>query len=154
MKIEKIKDVNGMPYLSLELGLDSVDSDGKSLRSMYELYKANVKDHELMTDNLMIRNGYKYHITVFNVAECMKMSPIHMGLLLDYNIDDLKFLGVGSVKDNEVWFVVVESEQLNILRTFYPKRDLHVTLGFKHKDYFKEPKDRSSIQYIDCINKT
>lgn len=58
--------------------------------------------------------------------------------VFDYEIDDIKFMGLGKVQlnSNTSYFVIINSDKLSDIRQKYdlPKTDFHVTIGFKWKD--------------------
>lgn len=140
--IEYIKDVIGNNYLGVNIYPYLVNTYLQKMESVlgdeYDDYVNNQKN----------RDNNKYHITLFSVMEC-NMLIERLGIveytqsverILDYPIDDLKFLGLGNASRNEntAYFVVLKSEKLNNIREAYglPNKDLHITLGFKWKDVF------------------
>ena len=95
-----------------------------------------------------LRDHNKHHITLINVMEYNKLSK-ELGMdkfinsldkVLEYPIDDLKMLGVGTAVKNEnrAYFIVCKSDKLDAVRNRYglEPRDLHITIGFKYKDLF------------------
>jgi hypothetical protein len=63
-----------------------------------------------------------------------------LDLIFKYEIDDLKMLGIGRAQKNEdiAFFVVCRSEKIDAVRERYglSKKDLHITIGFRHRDVF------------------
>jgi hypothetical protein len=60
--------------------------------------------------------------------------------IFQYDIDDLIMMGIGTAEriPNRAYFVVVVSEKIQAIRSKFGLNpiDLHITLGFKHKDVF------------------
>lgn len=142
MRIEHIKDIAGNNYLGINIYSDRVINFLNQLKDVlsdeFDTYTKNQKD----------RDRNHYHITVINVAEynsvSKKMGPSiflnSLDKIFDFEIDDLKFLGLGTASKNEntTYFIVCQSDKLNYVRDRYnlPEFDFHITLGFKYKDVF------------------
>lgn len=107
------------------------------------------------------RDGESYHLTVVNPIEYnnyLKNSNIsninnQLERVFDYEIDDLKFKGVGTASRNEntAYFIVCESDKLKAIRNSLGlgDKDFHITLGFKFKDVHGVRKNET----IDLDNK-
>lgn len=139
MKLEILKDILGNNYIGIDVTNHSTTSNCLYIISKYLELNINIEES---IQNVLKRNNNKYHITVFNVAECNKNNDLFN--LIDLDIADIKFDGIGMVsKDNmHVIFIVIVSKQLNKLRESYGfnNKDLHVTLAFTHKDLFNVSK--------------
>lgn len=147
-RIEHIKDATGQNYLAIKIDSLEVLPFLDDLRSM-----VGNERYEVLTRNQQERDNGAYHITVISVMDYGRLTK-HMGPdkfvealqpVLDYDIDDIEMLGVGRAegKGNEAYFVVVNSDKLDAVRTRFelPKQDFHVTLGFDKKDVFGVPKN-------------
>lgn len=140
--IEYIKDSIGNNYVGINIYPHLVMSHLNHLETIlgdeYEDYVTNQKN----------RDNNKYHITLINVSECNnlieRLGMVEFAESIDklstYEIDDLRFLGLGNASRNEntAYFVVVKSEKMNkVLEAYGLKgKDFHITLGFKWKDVF------------------
>jgi len=140
--VEYLKDTLGNNYLGLNIP-----------QSIIEPYLTELKDiigddFDEFTGFQKKRDGGKYHLTVINVADYNRLSK-EVGMdkfinslenIFQYEIDDLKLLGVGTAErnDNRTFFIVCRSEKLEAVRKRYslPDHDFHITLGFKWKDVF------------------
>jgi hypothetical protein len=140
--INYIKDILGNNYLGVNI------PNGSIQLLLNELKEDIGDDYNLFTENQQRRDNGDYHITVINVAEYNKLSN-DMGMdvftnsltrVFKYEIDDLKLMGIGTATRNEnrAYFIVCNSEKLDAIRTRFelPKKDLHITIGFKYKDVF------------------
>lgn len=135
-----IKDISNSNYIGINIYVDMVypflDKMKSILSEEYDVYKQHQQNRD---------NG-KYHITVINVGEYNKLSKDmdkfinSLESVLKYEIDDLKFMGLGSAEKNgnKSYFIVISSEKLNAVRKKYnlPDQDFHITIGFKYKDVF------------------
>lgn len=148
-RIEYIKDSIGNNYI----GIKFYDTE------VYK-YLDDLRDHlgEDVAEEYMSyqkkRDNNSYHITILNVMEYNKIVS-EMGMdkavnyfddiFKNYIIDDLRLLGIGTVKrnENEAFFIACKSEKIDKLREtlLLDKKDLHITIGFKYKDVFGVPKD-------------
>ena len=141
-KLEFIKDVTGNSYLGIYIDYDKISWFINQLKGIlgdeyeeYEKYKKN-------------RDGNKYHITVIPVFEfnkilksfSMKDFSKSIEKIDEYEFDDIRFKGIGKAEKNGniAYYIVVESEKLDLLRDIYglEEKDFHITLGFKWKDVF------------------
>ena len=142
-KIEYITDVVGNNYLGIDIPVNTIQPFLKDFREI-----VGEDDYNTYTKLQQERDHGKYHITVINVMEYNKLSN-ELGMdkfinslekILEYPIDDLKMLGVGTANRNEnrAYYIVCKSDKLNAVRQRYglEPRDLHVTLGFLYKDIF------------------
>jgi hypothetical protein len=138
-----IKDVLGNNYLGIKIDSGTVDP------FLYKLSEILSPDkYELYTANAQRRDRGKFHITVISVPEYNKLVS-KMGIdkfvnsldmVLKYEIDDLKMMGIGMAQkgENTAYFVVCKSEKLDSIRSRYglEEKDFHITLGFNPKDVF------------------
>lgn len=152
-RLTYLKDVLGNNYI----GLDVDENIVVPFLSDMEEILGKIQYSEYI-NNQKKRDGDKYHLTLINVAECNNLYQT-MGvdkfvnsveLIFDYPIDDLKFMGLGKASKNEntAYFVVCKSEKLQAVRKRFglDEKDLHITIGFKHKDVF-------GVSKSDVINK-
>lgn len=88
-----------------------------------------------------------YHITVVNPKERRILAHDAMNSL-PVN-PSVELVGVGHARDgeNEAWFVVCHSDDLNEWRETQGlnAKDFHVTLAFRNKDVHTQPKNDASI---------
>ena len=119
-----------------------------------------IKNHQKYTDN-------KYYITVINEHEYMNLCDEYgMGKIANYfneifNVDikDIKMMGLGKAErsGNKSFFVVVRSEMLDTIRQNFglPKKDFHITIGFKYKNVYGVRKNeviKSPPSFISAIS--
>lgn len=112
---------------------------------LYELrdYLGEVQ-YELIRKNKILRDGTGFHITIVPPDDMnnlrIKLNNIKVSVTL---------IGLGGIED-KVFFVVAESNDLDVLRTSngLSKWDYHVTLGFIKNDIHGKPKDRTTILHI------
>lgn len=147
MKLEYIKDIIGNNYLGITF-------DSQIIQPFLNEMKLHLSEEDfnqycqLQKD----RDGDHYHMTVINVME-------YNSLIKKHGMDNLtlavekwseidfypKLMGIGSASknNNRAFYVVVECHPLNELRTVWglDSKDLHITLGFKHKDVHGVPKN-------------
>lgn len=137
-----LKDTIGNNYLGIDIPPNEVEPYLKKLKIIigneYECYIENQKN----------RDFGNYHISVINVSEynrlCNEIGISNfvnsLELVFKWPIDDIEFLGIGTAKsrENQSYFIVVNSEKLNAIRKRYNlgEFDFHITLGFKWKDVF------------------
>lgn len=144
MYIEATKDSIGNTYYAININYYDIEQ--------YDTQLHNIIGDEYIhyRNNKLERDRNKYHITVLNA--------INTGKMIKHNIDfsfllkkdyDIKFKGVGSVKDNdnEAYFIVVECDELisDLGDLGIYNIDLHITLAFKTKDIFKQRKNTTNI---------
>lgn len=148
LRIGYLKDVSGNNYIGVDIPKLMVDPFLDKLKSIL-----GVDDYLRYTEMQKNRDHGKYHITLIPVHE-LNMLINKLGhssvlnkleLILDKSFDDLKFMGLGKASDgdNNAYFIVVKSEFLDMIRESYdlPKKDLHITVGFKNKDIFNVRKN-------------
>lgn len=141
--ITHLKDILANNYLGVDISKDEVEP---FLGELKELIGSD--DYEAFTSAQIDRDHGRYHLTAINVAEYNRLAK-HMGIdgfvnsldpILKYEIDDLKMLGLGRAEKGAdvAFFVVCRSEKIDAIRERYglDKKDLHITLGFKHRDVF------------------
>ncbi len=146
--ITYLKDTIGNNYLGIKVPNDVVDPFLDDLKEILG------DDFGTYTTNQKRRDHDAYHITVMNVMDYNRLAK-EVGVenfvnsletILNYEIDDLEMLGVGTAEkgDNRTYFVVCNSDKLDAVRTRFGlgKQDFHTTLGFKDKDVFGVPKNK------------
>jgi len=139
--IQYIKDTLGNNYLGIKIDQSLVQKYLEDLKSVL-----SEEDFKVYTDNQKKRDSGGYHITIINVIDYNRLSK-EMGIdkfvnslepVFDFEIDDLKLLGIGRSQRNEntAFYVVCQSDKLDTIRDSYglSKQDFHITLGFKWKD--------------------
>lgn len=144
--ITHIKDVLGNNYLGLEISPGEV---APFLDQMRELL--GEEDFAAFTRRQQERDG-GYHLTVINVAEYNRLIK-NAGMdafvnslepILKYPVDDLRMIGLGRAeKGGDVaFYVACRSAKLDAVRERYGlgEKDLHITVGFRHRDVFGVPK--------------
>lgn len=143
MKLEILKDVVGNDYVGINIPSNQVSRYLSLMNG----------DFKPFNEKLLERNSGHYHITVFNVMEC-QANPNHLkraGLKIEDN--DVVMTGVGSIeieKKGEImktFFIPIYSPFLNDLRSQLglKEKDLHITIGFTHKDLFHARKNECNI---------
>ena len=145
--ITYLRDILGNNYLGIKVPNDVVEPFLDDLKEIlgdnFDNYNRNQQD----------RDHGNYHITVINTMDYNRLAK-EVGVenfvnsletILNYEIDDLEMLGVGTVSkgDNKTYFVVCNSDKLDAVRTRFGlgKQYFHITLGFKDKDVFGIPKN-------------
>lgn len=145
MQLTTIQDVARQLYLGININENDFDSNNRTFGSILIQAEKLIPDFQNYNQKLLDRNHGKYHITVFNAAECGKQP-----LLLTYDKmlvknTSITFKGIGNLKQDNMttWFVVVDSPVLNSLRTDndFLEKDLHITIAFTDKDLFKGRKN-------------
>ena len=142
-KIEYIRDVVGNNYLGLDMKVSVIQPFLDDLKDII-----GEDDYQTYTKLQQDRDHGKFHITLINVAEYGKLSN-ELGMdkfinslekILEYPIDDLKMLGVGTAvrNENRAYFIVCKSDKLQAVRNRYglSEQDFHITIGFNYKDIF------------------
>lgn len=137
-----VKDVVGNNYLAIKFDKGTIETYLNQLKEIIG------SDFENFTENQQKRDGGSHHMTVINVMDYNKLSK-EVGMdkfvssldsVFNYEIDDLKFMGIGTAErnTNRAYFIVCKSDKLDAIRTRYGLKDhdFHITLGFKHKDVF------------------
>lgn len=145
--ITYLKDSLNQNYLGIKVPNDIVDPFLNDLKEILG------DDFDTYTGNQKRRDHDAYHITVMNVMDYNRLTK-EVGVenfvnsletVLNYEIDDLEMLGVGTATkgDNRTYFVVCNSDKLDAVRTRFGlgKQDFHTTLGFKDKDVFSVRKN-------------
>jgi hypothetical protein len=145
--ITYLKDTIGNNYLGIKVPNVVVDPFLDDLKEILG------DDFDNYTRNQQDRDHGNYHITVINTMDYNRLAK-EVGVekfvnsletVLNYEIDDLEMLGVGTATkgDNTTYFVVCNSDKLDAVRTRFglDKQDFHTTLGFKDKDVFSVRKN-------------
>lgn len=140
--INYLKDTIGQNYLGIKFDLQTIQPFLDKLKVILK------DDYETFVNYQQQRDKGTYHMTVINVMDYNKLSK-EMGIsnfissldkIFKYEIDDLKMLGIGTVRKNEnkTYFIVCKSDKLEAIRNRYnlPEHDFHITIGFKFKDVF------------------
>jgi hypothetical protein len=140
MRLEYIKDITDNNYVGINIYADLVYPYLEKLRTIigdeYDEYVKYQQD----------RDRGHYHCTVLNVADynhlvkdLTRVNEIN-DAINTMDITDFRPIGLGSVEKNgnKAFFVVCRSNQINDFRRSLRKEqiDLHITIGFKHKDVF------------------
>ena len=152
-----LKDTLGSNFLGLKIFPHQVEPFLENMK------KVLGDDFEIFTNNQKLRDKDGYHLSVISVIEYDNLCR-EMGIdkfinslesVFDYEVDDLKLLGLGKASDgvNTAYFVVCDSNKLNQIREKYdlPKIDLHITLGFKWKDVYGVRKNEIIKEKSDFI---
>jgi hypothetical protein len=141
--ITHLRDTIGNNYLGIKIPTEALQSYLNELKEVL-----GEEDYNVFTENQQRRDSGEYHITVINVADYNKLTK-ELGMdkfvssldsIFKYPIDDLKFMGIGTVTRNEnrAYFIVCDSDKLTAVRNRYElnNHDFHITLGFLHRDVF------------------
>lgn len=149
MKIEYILDVLGNKYIGININPSIPDKTGLTLNNILEVGLTEIPYFSDRAENLLNRNSNKYHLTIFNAAEC------NTGKIPDNLIgtkitpDKMTYKGIGSISQDEktTYFVVVDCPILNDIRYAhgFKNKDLHITIAFTHKDLFGQRKNIPNI---------
>jgi hypothetical protein len=143
MKTSIIKDINGSPYIGIDILKTHYNMFGLLMTWAFN----NIDNFIFCNDNLLLRNNNKYHLTLFNVMECNKST--NLLFYNDININDIKLTGIGSISINDMttYFIVCKSKKLNTIRknVNFEIKDLHITIGFTKKDLFHDRKNNTNI---------
>lgn len=160
MTLKFLTDINGSPYVGMKVPLHMWDRNHVSLCDLLCVAEDGIliPGFDQFNCNLLIRNSGEYHITVFNVMEWSKGVIRHdvIGELM--STADFRYLGIGSISngDRTTYFIPVESALLDSIRAAHghEKRDMHITIGFTHKDLFHLPKKTANIyESVDIMTK-
>lgn len=155
MILQFLRDIFDAHYVGIDVELMTPDKNGLTLNDMLERAAIDIPNFSECNENLLNRNSGKYHITVFNVVEWNqhKVNPDIIGST--YDSSKFEYKGIGSISkgDMTTYFVVIHSDAINAVRVDagYPKKELHVTIGFTHKDLFHEPKSVTNVFEIKKI---
>ena len=155
MTLQFLRDIFDASYIGIDVGLMSPDKNGLTLNDMLRRAAIDIPNFSECNENLLNRNSGKYHITVFSVMEYSqhKVDPDIIGS--NYDSTKFEYKGIGSISKNEktTYFVVVDSDAINAERVDagYPVKELHVTIGFTHKDLFHSPKNNTNIFEVKKI---
>lgn len=134
------KDLTNNNYLAVKIDNGVINPFLKELKEILG------DEYEEYVNNQKKRDNESYHITVINVPDFKTLSKKlgidkfvnSLELVFKYEIDDIKFMGLGTAqnKGNRSYFIVCKSDKINAIIKRYnlPDADLHITLGFKHKD--------------------
>ena len=138
-----LKDTIGNNYLGIKIDRGIIE---QFLNELKEIIGED--DYKTYTQNQQKRDHGQYHLTVVNVMDYNKLIE-EQGIdkftnslqkVFEYEIDDIKMMGVGSATKNEnrTYFIVCKSEKLDAIRKRYELEeiDFHITIGFKWKDVF------------------
>ncbi len=145
MKLQIIKDIIGNEYIA-----GVFDTSNIVLSKLLSFAFDNIDHFKLFNDKLLERNHGIFHLTVFNVMECSKNPDL---LKLDgLSVEFFRMNGIGSISkdDKATFFIPCDSSDIDILRNFIGlnKKDLHITIGFTHKDLFHDRKNICNIHNI------
>jgi len=103
-------------------------------------------DYKTYTENQQKRDKGQFYLNVISVTEYNQLTQ-EQGMdkftnslqkVFEYEIDDLKMMGIGSATKNEnrSYFIVCKSEKLEAIRKRYELQDedFYITIGFKWRD--------------------
>ena len=98
--------------------------------------------------NAAMRDKFKYHITL--CTDKKLMTPEFMSDIKDLTVDDFRNKGLGQItneNDETVYYLVINSDKMKGIyaKHGHPDRDLHITLGFSHRDFHNVRKDESTL---------
>jgi len=146
-----VKDVIGFNYIGIKFD-----------KSLIQTFLSELKEHlgddyDEYVGNQQKRDENGHHMTIINAGDYVALGK-EIGMsefveqvskLFTYEIDDLKLMGLGTATNgtNTTYFVVGKSDKLTAIRNRYAlkKHDFHITIGFKHKDVFGQPKDKKQV---------
>lgn len=145
LKVEVFHSRSGVPYLACRLSGDELEDYADQLKSVL------CNEYVEFERNRFHRDGVNYHITVLNPREYrdqLNKAQITLGTL-EGAIIEFTLVGLGAVSDGDNWayYVVAESNDADEIREALelPKRDFHVTLGFRESDVHGRSKDRRTL---------
>ncbi|MDM8566630.1 hypothetical protein QUF74_13390 [Candidatus Halobeggiatoa sp. HSG11] len=103
------------------------------------------QDFQVYLSNQKLRDAHKHHITIVNPIEYnAEYCDVLVGNIITYSM-----VGLGRVTQDEddVFFIVAESTDMEKLRqqVQLPKKDFHITLGFKNNDIHDVAKNRDTL---------
>ena len=158
-KIEK--DINGNPYLVVNVNLTDSDCKGTKFTTLLSNFIFHSDNSGEKFHNLCVRNNGLFHITLLNVPEFSKFliskrigniqikNQDNILTLLNKDLDDIEFKGIGSISKDDLstFFIVVNSQKLDAIREklALKPRDFHITIGFNKKDLFHDRKNKTNI---------
>lgn len=148
-KLTTLKDAIGKPYIGILI--DDYPELNKIVLDRVEEFKTIRTNADAMIEKQQSRDKGHRHITVFTPMDCDKNPELLKTAGID--ILDLMLFGIGMIdipkgdETYETFYVLADSKEIQELRHQYnlPDKDLHVTLGFSHKDLFHKPKDISTL---------
>jgi len=149
MKLQFIQDVLGQYYIGIDIDPSIPDKNGLTLNDLLEVAYHEIPEFGKYNDNLLNRNSNQYHITVFNAADygTNKIQDNIIGT--EITQDKIEYVGIGSISQliKTTYFVVVKCPYINDIRYShgFKDKDLHITIGFTHKDLFNARKDFPNI---------
>ena len=150
MQITQIQDTSLKLYLGIEIESTQLDSNDLQFDKILKTAESTIQNFADYNKKLLERNRDKYHITIFNAAECAKFPSLLINATgLHVKDSSITFKGIGSISQDDMttYFIVVYSPVINKLRTDanLPEKDLHITIGFTHKDLFKSRKNEPNL---------
>ena len=153
--IENIRDVMGNYYIGVNIYTDTVYPFLEQLKDLLE------DEYDEYVRYQQQRDMNHYHITVIRPMEITNLENQY-GLAkfrefieydFEYPIDDIQLLGIGKAEsgNNKAFFIVVRSEKIQAIRKNWDLEptDLHITIGFKHRDVFGISKNQ--VLKIDLV---
>ncbi len=134
----------GEPYLNIRISDQEVAPYLEQMRQVL-----NKTDFHTYVLNQQLRDEYRYHMTLISPIECKAASKQETYQAIEGSLVYYNLVGLGRVfkREEEVFFVVAESLEMDNLRkqVGLPKRDFHVTLGFKNGDIHDVIKNRTTL---------
>jgi hypothetical protein len=135
-----LKDTLGSNFLGVKIFEPQIEP------YMDRLKKILGEEFEKYKENKLVADKGEYFIEVISVFEYdnlvrekgMDEFINSLDSVFSYEIDDIRFLGLGRVQlnSNTSYFIIINSDKLSDIRQKYdlPVTDFHVTIGFKWKD--------------------
>lgn len=150
MKLKFLKDILGQDYIGLDVDPTIPDKNGLTLNDILGIGYEEIPVFDLLNNNLLNRNSDTYHLTVFNVMEYTSRKNFNTDIIgNEIKSEQIEYKGIGSISQGEktTYFVVVDCPILNDIRYLYGynSKDLHITIGFTHKDLFNAPKTTPNV---------
>lgn len=149
MILQFLRDIYGSHYVGINVGVMSHDVNGTTLNDLLKTAMTDIPDFAECNKRLLERNSGKYHITVFSVMEWGQHKVDVDVIGSSYDASIFEYRGIGSIsKDDKItYFIVVDSDAINAERTNagYPSKELHITIGFTHKDLFHDSKNVTNV---------
>lgn len=144
-RVKVIKDRGGNDYLALNIN-----------NCVGEIFQQFLTNHISIDciQNQQIRDNGSFHITLINAMQYKKLineNKFDIVNSLNDQIFNLYNYGIGTVindkSKDQAWFSVLENAYLDNFREKLNlnKQDFHITLGFKEKDVFSKPKNKSTL---------